>query len=658
MRVLSVLKKEMLEVAHDRTMLIVLVVFPILVMAFMGSSFRSLEISGLPVGVSGQLNTTFSEVLLSGLNESSAFKLRSYFSEEEAMTDFRNGQLRAVIVIPEDFEQSLGKGNGSTIRIVIDNSDIALEQSILAAMGSVIEASSTNITRSYVSGAWSELEQLNGSAASLAGEINSSRAKMEDTKRTLEDIREDIDEININSLEESLEDSSSGISSLRMLLLEQKERLENASQANGQLLDESGAFLTNASLALNESIITVGSTHARLLNQSAQLNTTISVLGVSISGLQAIRNNTSDAPTQAALDINIGALTSLKGTAESQLNDTNGQIADLEDLNETLYDFAVVLEEYQEDLDSARGSETQLADMEASLENISLKLAALNQSFGSARSEVGKLKDLLGNIKATSVEIEATLDGAINQTASVDALIKSLQETVAEQTERDPEIIASPLSVMVQDQYEERASYVDFLMPQIISVSLLLSCLLLGSISLVREKTRKTIIRALMVPGGLAGLVAGKIITLVLLSFGQVVLILVVAMGAYGVRQPENVPMLVLGTVVSSLVLSSIGLVVGFYAKRESAAIQTCLMLAIPMLFLGNIIFSPDLLPQFTQVLQQLLPLAHVTSIFKIVMITNGDPIVDMTALLTYFIVLSGLLAFFVINRKDITNYV
>ena len=76
------------------------------------------------------------------------------------------------------------------------------------------------------------------------------------------------------------------------------------------------------------------------------------------------------------------------------------------------------------------------------------------------------------------------------------------------------------------------------------------------------------------------------------------------------------------------------------------------------MLFLGNIIFSPDLLPQFTQVLQQFLPLAHVTNIFKIVLITNGNPTADMVALLTYFILLAGVILFIVLRRRDITNYV
>ncbi|MEW6723286.1 MAG: ABC transporter permease [Candidatus Micrarchaeota archaeon] len=657
MKFLAVIRKEMQEVAHDRTMMIVLLVFPVFVMVFMGTSFQSLEINGLPVGISGQLNSSTSEMLLGGLNQSSAFKLIRFDSEAEAMTAFRNGQLRAVILIPDDFEQALARGNGSTIRVVVDNSDLALEQSVLAAMSSVIEASSANITRSYVSGAWAQMEGLNDSASALALDIAASRAEMEETKGTLAGIREDIDAISIDSLEDSINDSEEGVASLRTLIEAQEGSLANMSASNSGLLAESGAFLVNASSALNESIETVNDTHARLGDQLAELNGTVAALESSITGLETIRDNSNDSATVAALNLNIAALESLRDTTEQQMADVGAQRAELEELNETLHDFGAALEGYSAALHSAEAGSANLDEMEAALAQAGVELDSLSGSFGSARNETAKMRALLSGIKDTSSQIEDTLDSALEQTASVDSLIGSLQETVAEQTARDPETIASPLSVEVKPQYSG-GSYVDFIMPQIISVSLLLSCMLLGSISLVREKTRFTIIKALMAPGGFGSLVAGKLLSSVILSFGQIILIIIVAMAAYGVRPPQNIPMLVAGGVVSCLVLSSIGILVGFYAKRESAAIQTCLLLAIPMLFLGNIIFSPDLLPQYTQVLQQFLPLSHVTSIFKVVLITDGNPTADMAALLGYFILLAGILAFITISRRDISNYV
>jgi ABC-type Na+ efflux pump permease subunit len=175
MKALSAMKKELLEIAHDRTMLLVLLAFPIFVMLFMGSSFHSMEINGLPVGVAGATNTTYANVLLGGLNESSAFNLQSFQTEQAAMTAFRNGQLRAVIIIPPDFDERIRSGNGSKIRIVVDNSDLALEQSVIAAMSSVIEASSANITKGYIFGAWQELGSLNSSAASLGEGIAQTR---------------------------------------------------------------------------------------------------------------------------------------------------------------------------------------------------------------------------------------------------------------------------------------------------------------------------------------------------------------------------------------------------------------------------------------------------------------------------------------------------
>ncbi|MCI0503987.1 ABC transporter permease [Candidatus Micrarchaeota archaeon] len=657
MKSVSAIRKELLEVLHDRTMLAVLLVFPVFVMLFMGTSFRSMEINGLPIGLAGPENVSASP-LFSGLNQSQAFKLQEFTSEEDAMTEFRNGRLRAVIIVPQDFEESLRKGNGSTVRVVVDNSDLALEQSVLAALSSVIEASSTDITKSYVASAWEDLQDLNGSTASLASGIAQTRSNMNQTKASLAQIRQGIDEIEIDALEASLDGASSNIAALRNQLESQKAELADVSAGNEELFNETDAFLYNASFALNESKETVQGTHERLGAQVSELNGTVSALSASILGLEAIRAGTTDPVVIAALDLNIASLESLQGTTEQQIIEAQAQMADLRALNITLHSFGDSLEAYSAQLETARADSGKIGQLGAALDNVSLRLSQLNASFSSARSEVVKLKGLLSGIKGATSQIDGTLDDALAQTASVDALIGSLQATVAEQTGKDPDTIASPLSVSVENQYGERSSYVDFIMPQVIAVSLLFSCFLLGSISLVREKTHKTIIRALLAPGALTNMVVGKIAALMLMSFVQVAMILLVALLLFGVKPPESFLMLLWGTAISSLVLSSIGLLVGFYARSESAAIQSCLLLAIPMLFLGNIIFSPDLLPVYTQILQQLLPLSHVTSIFKVVLITNGDPAGDIAALLSYFVLLAMLMSFIIFKRRDITNYI
>jgi ABC-type multidrug transport system permease subunit len=655
-KVLSVIRKELQEISHDRTMLIVLVMFPIFIMLFMGSSFRSMEISGLPIGITGAANATFAEALLSEINQSHAFNLRSYASEEDAMDAFRNGQLHAVIVVPADFDKMISQGNGSEVRILVDNSDLSLEQAMLTAMSAVIEASSANITRSYVYTAWGELRGLNSSASSLSGELAETKARMQDTKATLAEVRLKIDNISISSLEGTLDNASAETADLQALLLVQKGTLANASESSNGLFARSDSFIANASEALNGSIGALDGACAKLDSESANLTETRNRLDESIMGLELIRNATSDAVTGAALDLNLAGLRSLRDSTAQQIIDMQQEKETLVELNGTLYGAYSSLDNYSIAIMNAKSKSAALSETEDALDNASAALSSLNGSFSSARLQVSALGALLSDIRNTSSQVESTLDAAMAQADSVEQLIATLENTVAEQTAKDPKVIASPLSVKVENQYA-KASFVDFVMPQVIAVSLLFSCFLLGSVSLVREKTRKTIVRALLAPGALANLVAGKIATLVLLSFGQVALILAIASLLFGVSPPMDWGVLLWGTMISSLVLSSIGVLVGFYAQSESAAIQGCLLIAIPMLFLGNIVFSPELLPVYTQLLQQALPLAHVTSIFKVVLITGGSPGVDIAALISYLVLLSVLLAYVVVMRKDITNY-
>jgi ABC-type Na+ efflux pump permease subunit len=642
MRILNAMKKELLEVVHDRTMLLVLIAFPVFVMLFMGSSFESVGMQGLPVGVVGPTNTTFASVLFAGLNQSGAFNLQGYGSEGGAMEDFRNGQLRAIIIVPEDFEDALRRGGGAEVRIVVDNSDISLQEAILAAMSSVVQASSTNITRSYVLDAWDDLYELNSSASSLAEDIEKSKSAMEATRKDLVGIRENMSQIDVGKLEASLDSASLEIARLQVLVAEQN---------RSGFFNDTHVFLYNASAALNESIDTVEDTHAKLVVQTDKLNDTITALNASIAALEAAENSTTDNATAAALRINILALSSMRDSTQRQMVDAQDQIRQLEQLNTTLQAFRITLEDYEVQLSEAEQNQSVV------LGNALVSLSSMNASFGDAKQDIGGLKGLLAGIDATTAQAEQTLEQVLGQTDAVDRLILSLQDTVETQTGKDPETIAAPLTVKIEDQYI-RASFVDFVIPRVISISLLFSCFLFASISLVREKTSKTIVRLLMMPGVLANVVIAKIATITLVSLVQVAIILAVGTIAFSVALPIDMGMLIAGTVISGLVLSSIGILIGLYARSESGAVQTSLLIAIPMLFLGNIIFSSDLLPTYTQVLQQLLPLAHITNIFKIVLITYGNPTADIAALLSYFVLLAAVIGFIVLKRRDITHYV
>jgi len=642
MRIIHAIRKELLETMHDHTMLAALIVFPVFVMLFMGSAFGSIEIQGLPVAVVGPTNTSFSSVLFSDLNESQAFNLINYDSEEVAMTDFRDGQLRAVIIVPEDFEAALGSGNSSEVRIAVDNSDIALQEAILAAMGSVIQASSTNITRSYVSEAWNDLYLLNQSASELAEDLEESREKMEQTRSQLVKIQENMSNIDIEKLEDSLDSAADEI-----IVMQDK----IAEQNDSSFLNKSEDFLYNASFAVNHSIDTVGQTHEKLVDQSAELNETIDTLDASISALEFIKSSTPDNLTATALEINIATLESLRNTSAQQADDIEAEILELESLNVTLQSFRVSLEEYGIELGDVKTEQSN------TLGEVLDGLSALDSSLIESKQTITELKLLFSEISSTTNEIDGTLEEVLEQTNSVDNLINSLQGTVAAQTAKDPETIAAPLSVKVENQYV-RNSFVDFILPRVIAVSLMFSCFLLASISVVREKTAKTIVRLLMIPGALGNAVVAKIASITLISLGQVGLILVIALLLFAVAVPTNIMMVIVGTIMSALVLSSVGIIIGFYARSESAAIQTSLLIAIPMLFLGNIIFSPDLLPLYTQALQQLLPLSHITNLFKIVLITDGNPSTNLIALGIAFAILAIVQIITVMKRRDIGQYI
>ncbi len=659
MKLLATVKKECLEILHDRTMLGVLIVFPIFIMLLMGSSFRTVEIKGLPIAIVGVGNGSFSDSIVTELGTSKAFNLINVASEADAAQALRDGKVKAVIVFPPTLDTDISNGKGGNIKLLLDNSDLTLEQTMISALSSLIRASSANITRTYVNSAWDDLHQLNSSAAGLAGKISMSQSRMQNTSAQLSQIRSNISSLDIRSLANTLDKMALQTAAMQSMINEQSTRLDDINLGNVRFLNASDTFLQSADNALATSLQTVQDTHAKLERQMTELNNTIRTLDNSIIGLNLIRGqatNSSCGTLSGAIDLNIASLSALRNNAASQLNDAKTQREELENVNASLTNASASLALYRSQINNARSQNGDIIMMRASLASASESLSRMNASLASARGFVTGLEGLLREIGTTLDMSERTLGDARDQARDAETLITTLNGVVAKQTGKNPATIAEPLGVTTESTYT-RTSYVDFIMPQVIAVSLLLSCVLFAAILFVRERLEKTAIRLLLIPGALGSAVLGKIITIIIISLGQVGIIVAFGTLFFGVQAPSNISAVVLATIVSSAVLASLGIVIGFFSKTESAAIQMGLLIAIPMLFLGNILFSPDLLPNYTQVLQQVLPLAHVTNLFKVVLITNGNPAGDIAGLLAYLALLGFLITYLVMKKKDISEF-
>jgi ABC-2 type transport system permease protein len=149
------------------------------------------------------------------------------------------------------------------------------------------------------------------------------------------------------------------------------------------------------------------------------------------------------------------------------------------------------------------------------------------------------------------------------------------------------------------------------MMPGIIGLVVMFSCMLLASISLVQEKSSGVFTRTLLTPTPLMLTVVTRTISNLILSGIQIAILLAVGILMYNIQiRGELLDVFITGEAVS-LSFLTVGLVIGAFSKSENTSILASISVGLPMLFLCGLLFPTELMPSLMRVVSSFLPLTY-----------------------------------------------
>lgn len=157
-RLLSIIRKEFIQILRDPRTLIMTLVIPIMQLFLLGYAATT-DIKNIPLAVWDQNRTPQSRALLD------AFRAANYFSiayDVDSQDDVRalieNGKVRGALIIPPDYDRRLLDGDAQ-VSMILDGSD--------ATNGSTALSVSKLIGQSYATKVMTEQAALLGRAASV-----------------------------------------------------------------------------------------------------------------------------------------------------------------------------------------------------------------------------------------------------------------------------------------------------------------------------------------------------------------------------------------------------------------------------------------------------------------------------------------------------------
>lgn len=137
-QLISFVRKEFYHVLRDRKVLLILFGMPVIQVLLFGFVLSN-EVKDTRVVVVDYAKDATSVVLVSKIAASRYFKVvQSGLSRTELEAEFKKGQIKAAVVIPDDFSQQLGHDRKAQIQILTDATDVNMASTINSYLSAVI----------------------------------------------------------------------------------------------------------------------------------------------------------------------------------------------------------------------------------------------------------------------------------------------------------------------------------------------------------------------------------------------------------------------------------------------------------------------------------------------------------------------------------------
>lgn len=586
MTIISVIKKDLkVYIRHEKTMLLIFIA-PVLIMILIGSVFSGEEDKGLRdvrLGVGG--SSELGEEIIRELEDSEMFVIVKENTTDPAVIEagVMSGNYSAGIFIPPDEQQAL--------ILFIDNSRVQIAPVISTVFMSTTEKMSYELTLGFISRLWEDLEKMESELGPLREGVLQINESITGLNSSTEEVLASLNRINVTDLNTSITDM--------------KETLKRMGIDLNRTADD--IDITRRELKeLDENVSSIHQDSAQLRDELEVVIDNINAADAAMVELQTSLEETYD---QTCTGPSSPQCISLANTIQ-QIHETRMLLQERTAPVVSLYNSLENVAQTSEDLhEKLERTDTRLQHMQESIINYTLEISNINESIIDIQTAITTLDDVINRSTGVSLQMRNLSSEVANSSTILVSEIDRTRGVLGEIIAKSPTAIAAPVKLERESVFKDK-SLLDFLMPGIISIVLMFISFLLASITIVQERSKKTLIRTLLTPLSLEEFIAAKTSALILIALLQGIIMIIVAFSLYGVVIPfSQWGGLFLVILVYSASFIGIGMAVATFAESENTAMLASLVLSIPMLFLCGVFFPFETMPPMMAKLGGALPI-------------------------------------------------
>jgi ABC-2 type transport system permease protein len=253
-------------------------------------------------------------------------------------------------------------------------------------------------------------------------------------------------------------------------------------------------------------------------------------------------------------------------------------------------------------------------------------------------------RDLLrGDRPAILVEADATDPGT---TSNAISSLTALLNTALQNDLKGPLDFLSgtsgPIDLRVHALYNPEVITQYNIVPGLLGVVLTMTMVMITALAITRERESGTMENLLSMPTRPVEVLVGKIIPYILVGYIQVGLILLAGHFLFGVPMVGSLPLLLAVTFLFIIANLAMGVTFSTIAENQRQAIQMAFFFFLPNILLSGFAFSFRGMPDWAQMIGEVLPLTHFLRIVRGILLKgNGfqDVVVDLWQIALFTVV-------------------
>ena len=181
----------------------------------------------------------------------------------------------------------------------------------------------------------------------------------------------------------------------------------------------------------------------------------------------------------------------------------------------------------------------------------------------------------------------------------------------------------SPVTIEAQPVQTLDISYMDFLLPGILAMSIMNSGVIGLSTSFVTFRERGILRRIKITPFPLVNFVTARVISQLIIAVPQALILYLISHFLFGVDIQGSILLVILSIFIGSLAFLAIGFAISSIAPNVETAASYSNLITFPMLFLSGVFFDVDSAPGWLKPITRILPLRYLVDALREVM-TRG----------------------------------